>query len=240
MLRVVLCCLLAAWGQAWAVSPWIGFGVNKPPYVFESTRSGLEVEIVLAAFKAVGIEARPLFVPQNRLHVQLGAGQIDAIATTSEQSGVNAFYSDVYLIYHNYAVSLAGNKLVINRVEDLGRYSVTAFQRAASILGPRFRDAIAKCPSYTEQAQQRTRNLLLYLGRVDVVVGDKRIFNYFKHDVASQVDTAQPVVFHNIFPPTGYKVGFKTKALRDAFNQGLAQIREDGTYAMIEKRYDDY
>ncbi|MBB5019733.1 polar amino acid transport system substrate-binding protein [Chitinivorax tropicus] len=240
MIRILLWWLSVGVTAAWAAPPLVGFGLNKPPYVFEQAQTGLEVEIISAAFKAAGIEIKMHFAPQSRLHAQLSAGQIDAIVTTLEQSGVSAYYSDSYLSYQNYAISLTSNKLDIRSQDDLSRYSVTAFQRASQILGDRFHAAILKSPGYTEQAQQRTRNLLLYLGRVDVVVGDKRIFNYFSRDIADQVDTSQAVTFHDIFPPTHYKVGFKNQALRDAFNRGLATIRQDGTYARIEKRYEEY
>ena len=129
----------------------VGFGVNKPPYVFERDRAGLEYEIVMASLAAAGIQAQPYFAPQGRLHALLANRLIDVITTTSEQSGVEAYYSDVYIVYQNYAITLSDRHLDIRTIEDLSRYSVTAFQRASTNLGPQFRAAIASSPQYTEQ-----------------------------------------------------------------------------------------
>lgn len=221
--------------------PIVGFGVNKPPYVFEAQKNGLEVDLVKAAFKAAGIEIEPYFAPAARLHSMMEHRRIDAITTTLENSGVNAFYSDVYIVYRNYAITLASRKdITLTRIEDLAKYSVTAFQRAKHILGQRYHDAVSKSPNYSEQAQQEVRDLLLYSGRVDVAVADKNIFDYFRPNAAQQVDAGQPVLYNDIFPPTPYKMSFHDAALRDRFNAGLAIIRKNGEYEAIVRRYQRY
>jgi polar amino acid transport system substrate-binding protein len=215
-----------------------GFGINKPPYVLEAENSGLEVELVKAAFKAVGIDMKPYFAPQVRLHALMQRRAIDALTATTEQTGVTAFYSDVYISYHNYAITLSSRKDInIQRIEDLANYSVTSFVRAQLVLGPRFRAAVAKSPKYSEPPQQSVRNLLLYSGRVDVAVGDQRIFDYYRREVSKLVNVDQAVTYHDIFPPTEYKVGFRSAELRDRFNAGLAMIRKNGVYAEISQRY---
>lgn len=218
----------------------VGFGFHKPPYIFENQRTGLEFELVEAAFKAAAIEIQPFFASQGRLHAMMEMSQLDAIVTTNEQSGVKAYYSDVYIIYRNYAISLAKRKLKIDVIEDLSSYSITAFQRAYTNLGPRYQSAVDQSLQYVEQAQQKTRNLMLFSGRVDVAIGDKRIFGYFNNEISNEVDATQPTTYHDIFPPTPYKVAFRNVATRDRFNKGLAEIRKNGTYTTIEKKYSKY
>ena len=73
---------------------------------------------------------------------------------------------------------------------------------------------------------------------VDVVVADVRIFNYMnKRMQADFNEQAQPVTFHDIFIKLPYRVLFRQPALRDAFNQGLKQIQQNGDYQRILKRY---
>lgn len=236
-LLLIVSCWLAALARADIV---VGFGANKPPYVFEQGRAGLEYDIVMASFAAVGVSAQPYFAPQGRLHALLGNRLIDVITTTSEQSGIEAYYSDVYIVYQNYAITLSDRHLDIHTIDDLSRYSVTAFQRASTNLGPQFRAAVAKSPQYTEQAKQVTRDILLFAGRVDVAVADRRIFDYFRQEIGSLVDIRQAVTYHAIFPPTPYRAAFRDEALRDSFNRGLATIRRNGSYDEIQRRYAGY
>jgi polar amino acid transport system substrate-binding protein len=218
----------------------IGFGTNKPPYVFETERTGLEYEIVQAALRSAGYEMQPYFAPMERLHMMLGRGEIDCIATTNEMSGVAAYYSDVYIYYHNTVVALASRNLQIRTLDDLRPVSISAFQRARFLLGPEFAAVVKDHPNYREEAQQVTRNRLLYSGRIDVIIGDPKVIRYFNRDVLDVVDITQPLTWYPLFPPTPYKVGFRFQIQRDQFNQGLAAIRRSGEYEAIERKYADY
>ncbi|MGB4073272.1 substrate-binding periplasmic protein [Pseudomonas sp.] len=215
----------------------LGFGTHKPPYVFEGEARGLEYDIVVAAAQRGGLQVAVQHAPQERLHLMLSRGQIDAIATTNERSGVSAFYSDVYIEYQNVAVALRSRELKIERISDLRKYSVNAFQRARNLLGPEFQKMAEANPQYREEAFQIARNRMLYSGRVDVVVTNMRILRYFNREVYTQVDVSQPLTLYPIFPPTGYRLGCRRQADCERFSQGLAAIRADGEYAAIERRY---
>lgn len=242
-----LLCALACFALAWipalhavADAYRIGFGTNKPPYVFEVEHKGLEYEVVEAALRAAGYEMQPYFAPMERLHLMLQRGEIDCIATTNELSGVAAYYSDSYIEYHNMVVALASRNLQLNSLNDLRRYSISAFQRARFLLGPEFAAVVSDHSNYREEAQQVTRNRLLYSGRIDLVIGDPKVIRYFNRDVIDQVDITQPVTWYPMFPPTPYKLGFRYQIQRDQFNRGLAAIRRSGEYAEIERKYADY
>lgn len=228
-------------GSAAVADPFrIGFGTNKPPYVFEAERTGLEYEVVEAALRRAGYELQPYFAPMERLHLMLSRGEIDCIATTNEMSGVAAYYSDVYIYYHNTAVALASRNLHIFTLSDLRQYSVSAFQRARFLLGPDYAALVNNHPNYREEAHQVTRNRLLYSGRIDVIIGDPKVIRYFNRDVLDQVDITQPLAWYPLFPPTGYRMGFRFQTQRDEFNHGLAAIRRSGEYEAIERKYADY
>lgn len=217
-----------------------GFGTHKPPYVFEGEPRGLEFEIVTAAAAKAGFVIEVQYAPMERLHLLLRRGQIDAIATTNDNSGVPAFYSAPYIQYQNVALSLRSRGYKIERIADLKHYSLSAFQRARYLLGSEYAQMVENHPRYREEANQITRNRLLYSGRVDVVVGDMRIFQYFNREVGDQVDVSQALTFYPLFTPTPYRVGFVSKDLRDRFNEGLRALRESGEYRAIERKYDSY
>lgn len=215
----------------------LGFGTDKPPYVFENEGRGLEYDIVMEAARQAGFEVQVEYAPMERLHLRLRRSEIDAIATTNELSGVAAFYSDPYIQYQNVAVALRSRQLDIQRISDLQRYSVSAFQRARFLLGREFQAMAQNNPRYREEAYQIARNRLLYSGRVDVVVSELRILRYFNREVYTQVDVSQPLDVFTIFPATDYKLGCILEADCQRFNRGLASIRESGAYAAIERRY---
>ncbi|MDM8349399.1 transporter substrate-binding domain-containing protein [Pseudomonas sp. sp1636] len=218
----------------------LGIGTHKPPYVFQGEARGLEYEIVAAAAEHAGFTVQVSYAPMERLHLLLRRGEIDAIATTNEQSGIAAFYSEPHIYYQNVAVALRARNYQITRIADLGRYSVSAFQRARFLLGSEFQRMALNNPRYREEARQIARNRLLYSGRIEVVVADMRILRYLNREVLDQVDVSQPLSEYRIFAATPYQVGFCREAQRDRFNQGLAAIRANGEYRAIERRYAMY
>ena len=241
-----MCKWLLALGMLWlsmtaSADPFrVGFGTHKPPYIFEGESRGLEYDLVAAALRSVGYEIEAHYAPMERLHLMLRRGDIDCIATTNEQSGVAAYYSTPYIHYHNVAVALASRQYQIATIADLGRYSVSAFQRARFLLGPEFQRMAEANPNYREEAQQITRNRLLFTGRIDVVIADFRILRYFNLEVMDQVDVSQPLTQYPILAPTPYQLGFRFQSPRDQFNRGLAAIRRSGEYETIERRYAQY
>lgn len=218
----------------------LGFGTHKPPYIFEGEAKGLEYEIVTAAARNAGFSLQVEYLPMERLHLMLRRGTIDSIAPTNEQSGVAAFYSMPHLHYQNAAVALRARNYKIERIADLGRYSVSAFQRARFLLGSEFQRMAENNLHYREEAQQIARNRLLYSGRIEVVIADVRILRYFNREVYTQVDVSQPLTWYPLFAPTPYQVGFRLQSQRDRFNEGLASIRASGEYSAIERRYAMY
>lgn len=235
-----VCCLLLCSLAVSAQALRVGFGTHKPPYIFENESKGLEYDIVMTAAQRGGLEPVAYYAPMERLNLMLRHGQLDIIATTNERNSSNPFYSDAYIRYQNVAVALRSRKLDIQRISDLSRYSINAFQRARFLLGSEYQAMAAANPHYREEAFQIARNRMLYSGRVDVVVTDMRILRYFNRDVYTQVDVTQPLTLYPIFEPTLYKVGCVQQRDCDQFNRGLAMIRQNGEYAAIERRYAVY
>jgi polar amino acid transport system substrate-binding protein len=229
----------------------IGVGLSKPPYILESGREaqpasgaakigGLEVEIVEQALAAGGYRMIAESYPPARALALVRAGHLDGMATVTEGIGAFGHFSDDYITYRNVAITLRRRAIRLDSVADLARHSVAAFQNARFILTPEFAAVVAAHENYTEHPQQITQNRLLYSGRADVVIGDRLIFHALSRQVSDGLDTAQPVMIHELFPPMPRKMVFRDPAVRDAFNAGLKAIRADGTYAATEARYHAY
>ena len=86
---------------------------------------------------------------------------------------------------------------------------------------------------------QRIQNKLLFLKRTDVVVADRFIFQWFSRDqeVSRYVDTAQPVTYHRIFPPSRFASVFRRQIHCTDFNRGLRQLKASGRYDEIVSSY---
>lgn len=239
MWRTALCLLITALAGtgAWADTLRIGFGSDKPPYIFEAERRGIEYDIVVEAAKRAGMAVEPFFAPMERLHFMHERGELDGIATTNPAGGLKAFFSKPYIEYHNVAVALADRHLEIKTIADLGKYSVSAFQRARKLLGPEFEAMATNNPRYREEAQQISRNRLLYGERVDVVIGDRRIIEYFTGSIAQQMNVRKEVVWYELFPPTPYSLAFRQESVRNRFDRGLEALKAGSGYQEIEKRY---
>ena len=235
LLTVLLACPAVASNDLPALS--VAFGLAVPPYVIKEKKAGMEYEVLDKAFLTMGFHMRPVYLPQSQLPEVLVNGQVDAVTLVNEHSGVRGHYSAPYIRYHDFAITLSSRQLVINRIEDLARYSVAAFAKAPLYLGDTFRQMASANPRYTEYDQQLKQNWLLYHGKVDVVVADANIFRYYNQHTPLQFDSRQPVTYHQLFDPVDYKVAFRDAARRDQFNTALAQLKSSGEYARILSKY---
>jgi polar amino acid transport system substrate-binding protein len=215
----------------------VGMGLTKPPYVFESGKEGIEVEIAEQAFAVAGYKMVGLQFPPARGLAMQRAGQLDVLLTVDEGIGGTGYFSAPYIVYQNVAISLASRNFQIKSVEDLANYSVAAFQNAEIILGDRFKNLVAGHSNYKEYPQQIIQNNLLYSQRVDVVVGDKRIFRFLNTQLDPKLNVNLPITVHTIFPPNPRKAVFLDKTLRDRFNAGLKAIQANGVYDAILKKH---
>lgn len=234
-LGVCLAACLAGGVRAQVVS--VALGLNKPPYVMDGGQAGLEADIARQALQAVGLGMQTQQLPPSRGLMLFRAGQLDMLLTVDEGIGDLGFFSEVYISNQNVAISLAARSLTVKRIEDLSAFSVAAFQNASLLLGERFKAVARQHPRYTEYPLQVTQNNLLLAGRVDIIIGDRRILHYLLREVDPQFDNSKPLTIHPIFPPSPRKAVFKEAALRDQFNAGLKIIQGNGVYDAILKKY---
>ncbi|HYD99351.1 MAG TPA: transporter substrate-binding domain-containing protein [Alphaproteobacteria bacterium] len=236
-LLAVTAALAFAANAASAAEVKAAIGLSLPPYVIEAEKRGMEYDIVKEALAAEGHVLVPVFLPFARVVKAMQDKEVDAALTVNESSGVEAAYSDSHVTYRNYAITLADKGVKVESVADLKDKSVVAFQNAGLYLGDAYKAAVSANKSYREEAKQELQNTLLYSGKIDVVVGDGNIFNWYNKEVAGKVDTSQKVTLHPIFEPTPYKVAFRDPAMRDAFNRGLAKLKASGAYDKIVAQY---
>ena len=242
-LRLLLCALpllLAGAGAARAAEVHIVFGASLAPFADDKTGRGIEIDIIRAALQAAGHGMRLSFVPQARVPLSLQAGQCDGAATITPDSGVPAAYSEVYIHYQDYLIAPKGRFERAPTMAELGRLRIVGFQKASSYLGPAFAEMARSNPRYREMADQLSQVRMLFSGQADAIVAERRIFDHQLAQLRASTrfrETPVEVDFFPLFERIPYRVGFRSAALRDEFNTGLARIRGDGTLARIEASY---
>ena len=219
---------------SWAGKLNIIVGFERPPYVLQETNSGYELELLSQVVKLMGYDVNYIYVPYGRTQKMLSEPDIDAITTmTAGTESQTERLTDTYVTYHNSVISLAEAELDISKLSDLQGIGVISFHNATSLLGKEYRDAVANNPDYMEIAKQKSQVTLFLNERVHCIVIDKNIFNY----LIKQLNIDRPVVFHNLFPPTEYKMVFKDPKLVASFNKNLAIFKTSPHYQQLQQKY---
>ncbi|WP_228290861.1 substrate-binding periplasmic protein [Shewanella cyperi] len=222
----------------------IGVSFSIPPYVIQENNTGLELELLNMALAASGHRVNITYLPLARTFHELREGKLDGIINVHEGMVDKVFYSDVAIVFQNCAISLAKNQLKIDSIRDLKDKRIVAFQRASVLLGPEFSQVVTANDEYSEVARQQLQVYMLMKDRVDAVVMDRHIFNYYRKQALLQnalnaAELQQSLVYHEIFPPTEYRFAFQSERIRDDFNRGLKQLKSDGSWQQLHEKYQD-
>lgn len=212
-------------------------GLSKPPYVLEAMSSGYEIDLVRFLLEQIGKEPRFVYVPFGRSNKMLQLAGIDALMTANNQLITDArLLSNPYIVYQNVAISLKSKKLAIKTIADLANFSVLSFQNADKVLGNAFANAMANNQRYNQIADQRRQPDLLFRDKVDVLIMDINIFNYFARQ-SEFFDELDNVKVHYIFEPSHYSLAFKEPANVHLFNKALDELLSSSFYENLQNKY---
>jgi len=229
-------------------------GLPKPPFIMpiktlepiEGPRpennvqplyQGIQIDIVREALLSQNYLPEFTHVPLARNITNFQKWHVDSVSILPLSFAYpGMFISQPYVSYQNVVVSLKSRNFAIDDLSDLSGKSIAAFQKAKLFLGPEYKDIVNYSLGYREIADQNKQIELLFNGSVEVIILDINIFNYFlkthqskRHQVATTV--------HYIFNERIYSAGFKSEAIRDAFNNGLNSLKASGQYQLIIDHY---
>ncbi|WMN62189.1 transporter substrate-binding domain-containing protein (plasmid) [Pseudoalteromonas xiamenensis] len=204
-----------------------------PPYVIQQSDSGYQLELIKASLRTQGIEnIEFVYMSNKRAEQALKSGMVDVAVNLPNTFGGKVFASDTLLSYQNVAISLKENGYRIETAQDLKGFGVVAFQNASAFLGNEYRLATKQLRSYEEIVNQFAQVELLMKGWADVIVMERRIFEYYLAKYAKKHPT-KDVVFHPLFNPAPRPIYFLSESMRDVFNLGLNEIKITGEYQAI-------
>ncbi|MDM8566174.1 hypothetical protein QUF74_11050 [Candidatus Halobeggiatoa sp. HSG11] len=208
---------------------------NLPPYFIYWNRKGMEHDILHEAFQ--NSNYKPIFsYIQNREEIFLkNKSNLDCISTVTEKLGYDGFYSHNVITYQDVAIYLKDSGLNINSKIDLADKKIEAFNDANKYLD--IKDIVANNPFYYEHSGKASQILLLYRGKVDVLLMDKYLFFYFRNKVKKLIDMDRKVEVRPIFSKHPYQILCKDKKIRDDFNYGLSVLYTGERHQQIVKKY---
>lgn len=241
IITATVCLIL--WNPAQAADLTVMFGVSRPPYIMEKEQTGIAYQLAATIFGRMDLSFRPEFVSNKRMVRELLAGNVD-VAVEVLPTSSKLFYSDAFIAYRNFAVSRKIDQISMNTFSDLRGRSVCAWQNASAHVGEPLRRAIAEFSFYKEFPLQEEQVRTWLAKKCDVILIDetllkwhmKLLINTFRLH-GREIDTK---VDYHPFPGDNeiwFHVGFRDRALRDRFNQVLAEIRKDGTYDRIREEF---
>lgn len=220
----------------------VGFGKDKPPFVFAREERGLEIDIFREALAASGHTLAVEHFDNGALVHAVLRGRVAAVATAQSDSS-QLCRVEQFIRFDNVAVSLASRDLSIHQVNDLANYSVVAWEKAYNDLGYGFYQLFApqsRRPErlYLEHHSQEAQVKMLWLNRADVLVIDRVIFEWYRLQLPASFQSQRQVTYHPVFDtPTWYPALFRDRALCDQFRQGLEQLKASGRYADLYQKY---
>lgn len=143
----------------------------------EGRLQGIDYDIVRHIFTELGVEVDIELFAYERLVRKFRDKELDYISPMAfELPG--SYLTHAYLQIQDVAVTSVKSDFNINTLNDLKGKSVVAYQKASEVLGADFVNVLAQ-DAYMEMADRERQLDLLKHQKVDVVVGDRKVLEYF-------------------------------------------------------------
>lgn len=221
----------------------IAFGGAIAPWVIPDKDAGIVVDIFESTMAPLGYQIEKMYVPYSRRARVFRQGLVDVTSdmnpNTIEQEGLEGFFSDTAYTYENFAFSLKSRNYHFTSISQLSSVKLLSWQGAAVHLGGEYAAMAKNNPNYSETSDQSLQVKGLFRGRVDVVQMDRLIFEYFRavEGNSGEIDATLEVDRFSLFgkSPNGFL--FRSKKMRDDFNEQLKLLIASGQYDLIIKKY---
>ena len=218
----------------------IAIGIDMAPFIFgKSSKKGIIPDIITEVFN--NTPYIPIFIqkPKNYLIEALHEDNIiDAVASITIKDK-NLFQSDPFISYKNYVITREKDHIKLNTIEELSTIKFVSWKESYYDLGEKFYTLYnpvngTQKKSYNENYSQKEDIEMFFSKKVDAIIIDKTIFNWYK----VHFNNNKKYVFHDIFKKShDYPVVFRSKKVRDIFNKELKKLKKSGRYKQIIEFY---
>jgi polar amino acid transport system substrate-binding protein len=207
-------------------TPYPPFEKGKPP-----DYGGFDIEVMDAVVANIGLERKYIDTPFPTIFADLQAGKFDAVAaatTITPNRKKRVAFSDPYFDADQSLLVQKGSPL--QTVDDITSDMTVGVQQGTTGQAYAEKNTPASINQYPEGPDTFPP---LNSGQIDAVIQDLPV-NAEATEEFPNLEVVQTI-------PTGEKYGFpiqKTNtALIEAFNEGLKEMIDDGTYAKIYNKY---
>lgn len=211
-----------------------------PPYVMgdeplASSLPGLQVEIVDTVFSKLGLKTTWKMMPNHRIEIQYKLGYVDAALNLPNLSRVKNYSSADLVTYRNCVIGPPKYRFTWRKLAP--NLTILGFQTAKNVFVDVFGEGVLSSNNkYNEVTSQKTIAYHALSGRADLVLSDALVFAYYAQTYFKpQYEKADLMCLYEL--QVARHLGFKDKRLRDRFNEGLAALRDDGTYNQLIRKY---
>lgn len=221
----------------------IACGDALAPWVMPTKNNGIIISLIKEALEPSGYEMEMLYYPYARRIKSYQFDDVDAVCDmnpkTIEIENLQGFLSEDAYAYENFAYALKQHNYKFTRINDLASHSLMSWQGAIEHLGGEYAAMAKNNPLYRENNSQRLQVELLFLERFEVIQLDQNIFDYYRSKIKSdgKIDTSPLVDKFPLFGKSPNAILFRDKAVRDAFNDGLEKLKNNGRYDEIFALY---
>ncbi|GGP45973.1 transporter substrate-binding domain-containing protein [Shewanella saliphila] len=203
------------------------------PYFFANKPQGVQYDLLVTALKLSGISMTELVhAPNLRAQRLVDTKRIDCMINTPNHVD-GMFYTQSLIEYQNSVFYLSKNKLNINKIEDLKSISILGFQNATKYLGEEFSEVTKQNPLYSEISNQKSQVVMLFNGHIQSVVLERRIFEYYRHQLRHKLDTSLAVTEVALFAPAERKIACHNKDTAAVLDNAITTLKQSYQYQEI-------
>jgi polar amino acid transport system substrate-binding protein len=217
----------------------VAFSPHKPPYVIGKEGRGLEIDIVREALALEGLTLKVDLFDRRYLRQAIKFNRTDAAAGLKAVDD-GLYYSDAYIGFQNTIISRSDDGIKLDSIADLKGFRFAAWRGAYQVLGREFNEVSGNgtSPTYLEYDNQLIQNKMFWSRRIDLLIIDQFVFNWYQQRLADSFITTDKIILHPLLPKkTLYYIGFKTKEFQEIFNSGLSKLKQSGRYDELSDEY---
>jgi polar amino acid transport system substrate-binding protein len=206
------------------------------PYFFTDEDTGVQYDLLKAALDSKNIAIKEIVhAPNLRAQRLVSTNKIDCMINAPDNvSGL--FYTQSLIEYQNSAFYLSINNLHIEKVSDLNAVSILGFQNSTQYLGDKFKDIANANPHFSEITNQKSQVVMLFNGYVQVIVLERRIFEYYRHILKLKLDTSISVTEVALFNPAQRKIACYDQIIANRVDSAITALKQSYHYQEILDR----
>lgn len=196
------------------------------PFFEWGHEEGVEWQLISEAFRMIGQEPLCLYVSLEEalrlLENQKIAGICSCLPMTTLDNG---YYISDPLVKRNFVVvSLAENKVTIEKLKDLTKINLGIHPHVHKVLEPQLKDMLKSSVSIREVPNHLSLSTMLFTGQIDALIVEESVFTHTKDKMPDNVNLNQEIKFHQIFEPVYPRIIFTDENLRNHFNQAWEEV----------------